>query len=59
MAVSWAPKTYMTNILDEKQFNLDFLWIFRVQMIQITKIEHTVLIQKVKILKMAPKLAIK
>ena len=26
MAVSEALKTYMTNILDKKHFNFDFLW---------------------------------
>ena len=28
MAVSYAPKTYMTNIIDKKHFNFDVLWMF-------------------------------
>ena len=40
MAVSLAPKTYMTNILDQKRFNFDFFWIFRGSMLQPIKMEH-------------------
>ena len=40
MAVSKAPKTYMTNILDQKHFNFDFLWMFRSKIIQRFKMEH-------------------
>ena len=29
MAASYAPKTYMTNILDKKHFNFDFLCMLR------------------------------
>ena len=29
MAVGKAPKTYMTNMVDVKQFDFDFLWMFR------------------------------
>ena len=59
MAVNKAPKTYMTNILNGKQFNFDFLWMFRGYTIQMIKMEHNVLIQKVEILKMASKIAVK
>ena len=40
MAVSKAPKTYMTHILDQKHFNFDFLWMFRSKIIQRFKMEH-------------------
>ena len=29
MAVSLASKTYLTDILNKKHFNFDFLWMFR------------------------------
>ena len=29
MAVTISPKTYMTNKLDKKHFNFDFLWMFQ------------------------------
>ena len=48
----------MTNILDEKQFNFDVLLMIRGKMMQIIKMEHNVLIQKVEILKMASKMAV-
>ena len=40
MAVSKASKTYMTDIIDQKHFNFDFLWMFRSTMIQTNKLEH-------------------
>ena len=57
MAVSKAPKIFMTNILEEKQSNFGFLWMFRGLMIQVIKMEHNVLIQKLEILNMASKMA--
>ena len=40
MAVSNAPKTYMTHILDQKHFNFNFLGMFRSKTIQTNKMEH-------------------
>ena len=40
MAASWAPKTYLTNKIDKKHFNFDFLWMFRGLMIQMIKMEY-------------------
>ena len=40
MAASKALKTYLTNKLDKKAFNFDFLWLFRGLMIQTIKIEN-------------------
>ena len=57
MAVSKAPKTYMTHILDQKHFNFDLLWIFRSIIIQTIKMEHS-LIKKVEIFKMASEMAV-
>ena len=34
MATINALKTYLTNKLDKKPFNFDFLWVFRGLMIQ-------------------------
>ena len=38
--VSKAPTTYLTNILDNKHFNFDFLWLFRGLVIQTIKTEY-------------------
>ena len=40
MAVSQAPKTYMTNILDQKHFFLTFHGCFRGYMLQPITMEH-------------------
>ena len=57
MAVSKAPKTYMTHIIDQKHFNFDFLWMFRSKIIQTIK-WNIVLIKKVEMFKMASKMAV-
>ena len=56
MTVRKAPKTYMTYILDQKHFNVDFSRMFRSKIIQRFKIEHC-LIKKVEMFKMASKMA--
>ena len=40
MATRRALKTYLTNKLDKKAFNFDFLWLFRGLMIQRIKMEN-------------------
>ena len=40
MADSKAPKTYMTQKLDQKHFNFDYLWAFRSKIIQTIKMDH-------------------
>ena len=40
VAVSKAPKTYMTHILDQKHFNFDVLWVFGSKTIQTIKMEY-------------------
>ena len=40
MAVSKAPKTYMTHKLDQRHFIFDFLWMFRSNIIRKIKMEN-------------------
>ena len=40
MAASNATKIYLTNKLDKKTFNLDFLWLFRGRRIQTIKMAN-------------------
>ena len=57
MAVSKAPKTYMTHILDQNHFNFDFLWMSRSKIIQRFKMDQF-LVKKVEMFKMASKMAV-
>ena len=56
MAVSKAPKTYMTHLLDQKHFNYDLLWILEAKLYKDLK-WNIVSIKKVEMFKMAPKMA--
>ena len=40
MATSNATKIYLTNKLDKKTFDLDFLWLFRGRRIQTIKMAN-------------------
>ena len=40
IAVIQFPNTYLTNKVDVKHFNFDFLWMFRGLILQTIKIEH-------------------
>ena len=57
MAVSKAPKTYMTHILDQKQFNFDFYGCLEAKLYKDLK-WNIVLIKKVEMFKMASKMAV-
>ena len=57
IAVIESPKTYLTKKRHKKHFNVDFVWLFRVEMIQnLIKMEHC-LIQKVALFTMVSKMA--
>ena len=56
MATSYAPKTYLTYKLNKKQFNFDFLCMFRGLMMETIKI-NIGLVQKVEIDNMVSKMA--
>ena len=56
IAVIESPKTYLTKKRHKKHFNVDFVWLFRVEMIQMIKMEHC-LIQKVELFTMVSKMA--
>ena len=57
MAISYAPKTYMTSILDKKHFNLIFYGCLVAKWYKQLK-WNIVFIQKVEILKIASKMAV-
>ena len=57
MAISYAPKTYMTSILDKEHFNSIFYGCLEAKWYKQLKL-NIVFIQKVKILKIASKMAI-
>ena len=43
MAVNKVPKTYLTEKLDIKHFNFDFLSMFRGLIIQAVKMKHSLI----------------
>ena len=57
MAVSYVPKNYLTNKLDIKHFNFDFLWLFR-GLNNTKRLKLSIgLIQMIEILKTVSKMA--
>ena len=56
MAVIQSPKTYLTKKRNKKHFNVDFVWLLKVEMIQMIKMEHC-LIQKFELFTMVSKMA--
>ena len=57
MAVSYAPNTYLTNRFDKKSSNFDFYGFLEAKWYRQLK-WNIDSIQKVEILKMAPKVAV-